>query len=453
MINSAFLTAANSTPQFLITIITVTFNAESDIEKTIKSVISQNFKDLQYIIIDGNSTDNTCHIIKQYEQNISYWISEADKGIYDAMNKGINKAKGKYYLFLNAGDTLNSGVLDKISRALEDEPKLIYGNFYHEGNKRLYWGPFDRYRLCFRTIPHPASFFHHSLFKQYGLYNTNYPIASDYEFFLRIFKLLHFKETRYINLTISNFKAGGISSFSSDPLFFEHKIQLLQQWTNMDLMKFYKSGILFFDIMQFLNQQKFIIWYEATELNKLELFKKNIEQINSYRNTNNKAILTINYSTHKKDISKKINSIYSENSTNYWHVVFSNNKNKINKIISTGVKRNNIVFYRPFIFSRNFIQTIKNHQIEKLVVFGTGELAINVIQVIQESTSNNIDLFFDNDPLKSGKSLNRIPIVYPDKKYLSDSSIIVIASQWQLEIRQQLLQMGVHNNQIIDTCY
>ena len=442
-----------SSPQFLISIITVTFNAESDIEKTIKSVIKQNFKNLQYIIIDGNSTDNTCHIIKQYKKIINYWISEPDKGLYDAMNKGINKAEGKYYLFLNAGDTLNSGVLDKIFRTLKDEPKLIYGNFYHEGNKRHYWGSFDRYRLCFRTIPHPASLFHHSLFKQYGLYDISYPVAADYEFFLRIFEFLHFKESRYINLTITNFKAGGISSFSSDPLFFEHKIQLLQQWRNVDLMEFYKSGILFFDIMQFLNQQQFIVWHEITELEKLKYFQKNLEQINSFRDTNNKAVLTINHSTPTKDILKKINSLCCKNTKNYWHIIFNNNQDNINKIISTGVKRKKIVFYQPFIFSRNFIRTIKNHHIEKLVVFGTGELAKSVIQKIQESTPNNIDLFFDNDPLKTGESLNGIPIVYPDIKYLSDPSIILIASQWQLEIRQQLLRMGVHNNQIIDACY
>lgn len=90
-----------------ISIITINFNNKDGIEKTISSVVAQTYKDIQYIIIDGDSTDGSVEVIKKYHEDIDYWISEPDKGIYDAMNKGILKATGDYVLFLNSGDYLS----------------------------------------------------------------------------------------------------------------------------------------------------------------------------------------------------------------------------------------------------------------------------------------------------------------------------------------------------------
>ena len=87
-----------------VTVVTVTYNAQDYLEKTIQSIISQSYSDIEYIIIDGGSTDGTLDIIKKYEKNITYWVSESDNGIYDAMNKGIKKASGEWINFMNAGD-------------------------------------------------------------------------------------------------------------------------------------------------------------------------------------------------------------------------------------------------------------------------------------------------------------------------------------------------------------
>jgi len=113
----------------LVTIITVVYNGIDFLEDTIKSVIAQKYENIEYIIIDGGSTDGTLDIIKKYEEHISLWISEPDKGIYDAMNKGIRLANGEWINFLNAGDSyVNADVLSKIFSSNLDKYTLIYGD-------------------------------------------------------------------------------------------------------------------------------------------------------------------------------------------------------------------------------------------------------------------------------------------------------------------------------------
>lgn len=127
--------------QPILSIITVTRNAEKFLEKTLLSILSQSFYDYELIIIDGESTDNTVNIIKHYSEHVSYWVSESDEGIYDGMNKGLSVANGEYVQFLNAGDYYcDNNVLADIftERNLASNPTLIYGdiNILHlNGNK------------------------------------------------------------------------------------------------------------------------------------------------------------------------------------------------------------------------------------------------------------------------------------------------------------------------------
>ena len=115
----------------MVSIITVTYNAEVCLEKTIQSVINQTYKNIEYIIIDGGSSDKTLSIIKKYKKYIKYWISEPDKGIYDAMNKGIKIAKGDYINFLNAGDFYyENNVLSYLFDNLDKSVDLLYGDSY-----------------------------------------------------------------------------------------------------------------------------------------------------------------------------------------------------------------------------------------------------------------------------------------------------------------------------------
>ena len=113
-------------------IITVTYNAAPYLERTVLSVLSQSYPDIEYLIIDGQSTDGTVDIIRQYESGIAYWVSEPDKGLYDAMNKGLRRATGDYVWFLNAGDTFPSAdlvqtIAQKIARR-KHLPDVIYGD-------------------------------------------------------------------------------------------------------------------------------------------------------------------------------------------------------------------------------------------------------------------------------------------------------------------------------------
>lgn len=196
-----------------VSIITVSYNAEQTIEQTIKSVISQTYKNIEYIIIDGASTDLTCQIISKYQPYINTIISEKDEGLYYAMNKGIGCAKGDIIGILNSDDTY---VKDAVSKVVEYYQKtdadVIYGNaLWVEKEKELGIYKCDNIEdLWYRmAIPHPAAFVKAEVYKKYGVFNTKYKIAADYELMLRFFcKGLHFG---HLDNVITYFRRGGTS--------------------------------------------------------------------------------------------------------------------------------------------------------------------------------------------------------------------------------------------------
>jgi len=159
----------------LISIITVVFNGEKYLEETIQSVINQTYDNVEYIIIDGGSTDGTLDIIKKYEDQIDYWVSEKDKGIYDAMNKGIDLASGDGLLFLNSGDYFVGEVLSK-NVIPPCFLKVKYKNFFN----KLVDVKIKSYK---KGLPncHQGIVFENKKIK----YDTSYKVASDYDFYLR----------------------------------------------------------------------------------------------------------------------------------------------------------------------------------------------------------------------------------------------------------------------------
>lgn len=202
----------------LISIITINYNNAKGLQKTIDSVVSQSFQDFEFIVIDGNSSDKSVDIIKQYPR-INEWLSEKDNGIYDAQNKGILKAKGDYLLFLNSGDSLASPfVLQKISSVLLGGKSFYYGNLILDKNKTKenHFAPktIDMDFILNSTFWHPCVFIKSDLFKQYGLYNTSFKIVGDYEFFIRCLLKPHIT-TEYINEFITEFDGDGISNDAS----------------------------------------------------------------------------------------------------------------------------------------------------------------------------------------------------------------------------------------------
>lgn len=203
--------------QPIVSIIIVTFNAEAHIEQAIQSVLTQSFEEKELIIIDGGSTDSTLLKIKTFDQQLIRWISEPDKGIYDAMNKGIKMAKGDWLYFMGADDYfINNGILEKTLKAPKVD--IIYGNVFSEQLKRKFDGPTNREKLLFSNLCHQSIFYNRAVFEKVGLYSLDYKLYSDWEFNLRCF-FNHEIETKYIDLVIAVYAKTGLSSLNSDLYF------------------------------------------------------------------------------------------------------------------------------------------------------------------------------------------------------------------------------------------
>lgn len=175
-----------------VSIITVCYNSENAIEKTIQSVLSQDYKDIEYIIIDGNSKDKTLEIIKKYSSKISKIVSEPDKGIYDAINKGIVYSSGNIIGLLHADDKfLNNHVITEIVKTLKyTNSDAVYGDLQYLKGDKIFrnWtsGEFDKSKFKWGWMPpHPTFYCKKSCFDNFGLYNTSLSISADYELMLR----------------------------------------------------------------------------------------------------------------------------------------------------------------------------------------------------------------------------------------------------------------------------
>jgi glycosyltransferase involved in cell wall biosynthesis len=154
-----------------VSIIIPSYNSEKRIERSIRSALFQNYPNLEIILIDGGSTDNTLKIIKKYEKWIAYWLSEPDDGPYHAMNKGIDKVTGDWIYFL-CDDTLLEGVLNNIfSLKKINSFDYIYGNCIYEANNNVFDGIFDIRKLCVKNISHQSIFTKTKILKKFGKFN------------------------------------------------------------------------------------------------------------------------------------------------------------------------------------------------------------------------------------------------------------------------------------------
>ena len=209
----------------MLSIISINLNNASGLQKTIESVEQQFFYAYEHIIIDGGSNDESIQIISNYasrSSHLSYWISEKDKGIYNAMNKGILQAKGEYLLFLNSGDYLEPNILSQIEQELTGEG-IIYGDLYYISSEKKEKTlitfpdpPLNASLVISRDfyLPHPASLIKRQLFDN-ELYNEHYKIISDWDFWVKCI-ILKNCTTKHISMPISNFMEGGISSTNQE---------------------------------------------------------------------------------------------------------------------------------------------------------------------------------------------------------------------------------------------
>ena len=204
-----------------VTLITVTLNSEKFLEDAIRSVMAQDYKNIEHIIIDGESTDGTLNIISKYNGHIAKWISEKDSGMYDAINKGMAMATGDIIGTLNSDDVLAS--IDVISKIVECFEKkkvdavygdLVYVDQENTGQVLRKWngGEFKRKKFCYGWMPaHPTFYFRRSLLETCGYYETHFFTAADYEFMTRY--LYYYKvSAAYVGKLIVKMRSGGMSN-------------------------------------------------------------------------------------------------------------------------------------------------------------------------------------------------------------------------------------------------
>lgn len=200
----------------LVSIITVCYNSEQTIERTLKSVFSQSYSNIEYIIIDGNSTDNTCGIIKNHKDKISYFSSEPDTGIYDAMNKGIKASTGDYIIFLNSDDWFHPKAIKTYIEAItKTKSDYCYGPvkvINPKTNDSFISKPQNLNQKYFFEMPisHITFMCKKSLLLKHQLFDLNFKIAADYDLFYKIF--MQSKQSVKIEETLVFADMGGVTS-------------------------------------------------------------------------------------------------------------------------------------------------------------------------------------------------------------------------------------------------
>lgn len=271
-----------------LSIITINYNNKTGLQKTIDSVISQTFKDFEWIIIDGGSTDGSKELIENYSQYITYWVSEPDNGIYNAMNKGIIFTNGEYLLFLNSGDWLiNTNIVEQAIPFMNNAD-FVYGSLQmvnRNGDIRVWDIPIDSVTGEFflnSTMPHPATFIKKEKLLQYGGYDESYKIAADWKFFMDAI-LFGNSSLKKMPFVVSVFSEDGISSTQLTQVKSERQRGIEQSWSNI-LIDDYKK-------------------YKMTRDNELVVLALKVYKTNRYMRTiaryTMKALVAI-YSLFKK---------------------------------------------------------------------------------------------------------------------------------------------------------
>lgn len=216
----------------MVSIITVCLNAVETIEATIKSVLVQTYKNIEYIIIDGGSTDGTLQVIEKYRDQISVLISEKDDGIYDAMNKGIALAHGDYIGIINADDWYEKNAVEYVvqtGRRISENIGVITGQArFIKGEDSFLPVKKDMERIWTEMpIAHPSTFIKKSVYERYGKYDTHYKIAADYELVFRLY--VNRVKFYFCGEVLANYRVGGISGKQKDMLL-EEDIEILSRY-------------------------------------------------------------------------------------------------------------------------------------------------------------------------------------------------------------------------------
>ena len=278
-----------------LSIITINRNNAAGLEKTLQSVAAQTFKEFEYIVVDGASTDGSVEVIKRYESLFAHlkWVSEPDKGIYNAMNKGIRMASGDYIQILNSADCLAApDVTEKMLAALEKagNPSILYGNMvkcFHDGRRMV-----DK---CFAgqeitmlgmftgTLNHDPAYIRRDLFEKYGYYDEGLKIVSDWKWYLQAI-ILGGEKPQYVDMDVTLFDMTGISETNKELDKAERK-QVLEQLFPRTVLADYERFAFPIDQIKRLQRHPWaykMVWFLERCLFKLEKVKKKKNKVSRY---------------------------------------------------------------------------------------------------------------------------------------------------------------------------
>lgn len=278
-----------------LSIITINRNNAAGLEKTLQSVAIQTYKDFEYIVIDGASTDASIEVIKKYGPQIAHlkWISEPDGGIYNAMNKGVGMAKGEYLQFLNSGDCLlgnNVTELMLLELGKKGNPNILYGNMvkcFLDGRKlvdKCFAGQeITMLGMFTGTLNHSPAYIKRELFEKYGCYDESLKIVSDWKWYLQAI-VLGDEKPIYTDIDVTLFDMTGVSETNKDLNKLERKQVLEQLFPNKVLVDYERYA---FPIDQIKRLQRHpwvynVVWFLERCLFKLEKAKKKKDKISKY---------------------------------------------------------------------------------------------------------------------------------------------------------------------------
>ena len=243
-----------------LSIITINYNNKAGLQRTIDSVISQTWKDFEWLVIDGGSTDGSRDLIEQHQDEMAYWCSEPDRGIYHAMNKGLAKARGEYCLFLNSGDELFSNEVISCVLPHLDGTDFLIGNIYlatdrcHNLVKSGWFTGEGVIRVLNQfSFPHQSTFIKREVFERYGYYREDMRISSDWWLTYQAL-IIGTATIKYIPCDISIYDTTGISSTNSQLMYNERESLLKERPYLYQMYRFYNENI---DIIKSIRSSKF----------------------------------------------------------------------------------------------------------------------------------------------------------------------------------------------------